>query len=98
MSGDKRTSRREHLSSREQTVPRTCKTCRWWVDKPQPLVDHERPGDQFRECGNINKIGEAYRSEAGEREVLDAMRYSYHEGGTFWTGPDFGCVHHEEKE
>jgi hypothetical protein len=21
--------------------------------------------------------------------------YEYSEGGVFWTGPDFGCVHHQ---
>jgi len=27
----------------------------------------------------------------------DSLCYSYQEGGAFYTGPDFGCVHHLEK-
>lgn len=27
----------------------------------------------------------------------DALVYSYHEGGGFWVGPNFGCVHWASK-
>ena len=26
----------------------------------------------------------------------DALVYEYYEGGDFWTGEDFGCIHHKE--
>ena len=29
-------------------------------------------------------------------EAPDALRYEYDEGGCIQTGPDFGCVHHED--
>lgn len=32
-----------------------------------------------------------------EAEV-DALVYSYNEGGGFWVGPNFGCVHWAGKE
>lgn len=31
-----------------------------------------------------------------EEESRDMLLHTYHEGGYFWVGPDFGCVHHEK--
>lgn len=28
----------------------------------------------------------------------DTFVYSYDEDGSFWTGPQFGCVHHKPRE
>lgn len=30
-------------------------------------------------------------------ETKDALIYEYSEGGRFWVGPNFGCVHWEGK-
>jgi hypothetical protein len=32
----------------------------------------------------------------GQGHGADMLVYPYSEGGSFWTGPDFGCVHHEQ--
>lgn len=60
-----------------------CKTCTWRVD-----------GEEGFECKNREKIGERLHTH----EADDALTYSYDEGGYFRPGPEFGCVHHEEKE
>lgn len=37
------------------------------------------------------KLQESYGPPSKEDD--DALVYSYQEGGTFWVGPNFGCVH-----
>ena len=47
------------------------------------------------------KICEGGGYVGGERERpenQDQMIYDYDEGGSFWVGPNFGCVHFKEKE
>lgn len=44
-------------------------------------------------CSNEDKIFERYAGYVGE----DCLIYSYSEGGGFWVGPEFGCVHHDPK-
>ena len=68
---------------------KTCDTCSHWTD--------EAPYDQperftVRVCGN-EKL-----SEDGGFHEPDGLYYSYSEGGCFYTGPKFGCVHHMEKK
>ena len=57
----------------------TCKTCKHWGGPP-PMEDKQA------KCLNP-KVG---AHGEGEDEASDAEGY----GGIF-TGPDFGCVHHE---
>lgn len=64
-----------------------CKTCKHW--RHWSDVASEQPG---RYCLNADKIMESYSREG---RPVDALVYDYSEGGGFWTGPDFGCVHHE---
>jgi len=66
----------------------TCKTCAHWTE--------EAPYDQperfvIRVCGSPTLDAGIYDHDR------DSLRYSYQEGGAFYTGPDFGCVHHLEK-
>lgn len=65
---------------------KTCRTCIHWVE-----AEHARAGDH--ECDNREKIHE--EEELGS---TDHLAYSYYEGGSFFPGPDFGCVHHKERE
>lgn len=69
-----------------------CGECRHWV----PVDPERRPrnADYGRGgyCHNEDKITECY-----ERWPQDALVYSYDEGGRFWTGPNFGCIHWEAK-
>jgi hypothetical protein len=58
-----------------------CETCAWWK------------GDLYkdgRECTNTKIREDRY----GDSYDPDALVYSYYESGSFWTGPQFGCVHH----
>lgn len=66
----------------------TCKTCVHWTEKA-PYAQPERFA--LRACG-CRKLQESF--DGHER---DSLCYSYTEDGTFYTGPDFGCVHHLEK-
>ena len=66
-----------------------CKTCKHWA--PCTSAVH---WENDKKAGGIcmsDKITEDY----GQGHGADMMVYSYIEGGEFWTGPDFGCVHHQ---
>ncbi len=45
-------------------------------------------------CKNNEKILEG---DHWEENKEDQLVYSYQEGGSFWVGPKFGCVHHESR-
>lgn len=44
-------------------------------------------------CQNI-KLSENFYQKSDE--IDDMLIYSYQEGGGFWVGPQFGCVHYAE--
>ena len=62
-----------------------CETCIHWADRELPY------NKVVRECGNERLSDDYHDAEP------DGLYYSYQEGGTFFTGPKFGCVHHKEK-
>lgn len=68
----------------------TCKTCAHWGE-----ID-------AYDWNELRKIGgycnsEKLRETSEDAYDSDALVYSYDEGGRFWTGPDFGCIHHKSK-
>jgi hypothetical protein len=48
-----------------------------------------------RRAGGICR-SEKLTENWGQEHGADMLLYEYDEGGGFWTGPDFGCVHHEQ--
>lgn len=76
-------------------MPNLCKTCVHW-NKPLEVY----PMGIFRAselaggyCKSDKIVERAYQAAYD----LDSLTYPYDEGADFWTGPDFGCVHHKEK-
>lgn len=69
---------------------KTCKTCMFWSG--EALFGNP---DRFtqRECTH-DKLREYYFADAADDDLV----YPYQEGGSFYTGPNFGCVHHVKKE
>jgi hypothetical protein len=89
-----------------------CSTCKWWGGNPHILdyknglcVDECQPTDSVeiphKTCGSP-KIVDTSDGKWDQIKALplDAAWYSDREdyGARFRTGPDFGCVHWEEKE
>ena len=73
-----------------------CKTCKHWERPFRQEGRHYNKGyldGGF--CENEGKWFEGYNPS--DEYPQDVMIYSYAEGGSFWTGPNFGCVHHEPK-
>lgn len=69
------------------TIMQTCKTCIFWTK--------DITKSNWRISGGIctsKKLTE------DSDYAADSLVYSYDEGGSFWTGPEFGCVHHKERE
>jgi hypothetical protein len=62
-----------------------CKTCFFWSPA-------DSRGGGY--CDN-EKIHE---TDGQHHEGEDHLIYSYNEGGSFWAGPEFGCVHHSPAE
>lgn len=62
-----------------------CKTCRWWTE-------WQRWGKPARICDHP-KLGEDADTMGGD----DYLSYPYLEGGVFYPGENFGCVHHETR-
>ena len=67
----------------------TCKTCKHWDKETHARSPVEKTGGT---CSS-GRIMEC--SDLGAHEP-DTITYSYDEGGWFWAGPEFGCVHHKE--
>jgi len=75
----------------ENDIMNYCETCKHWKfpHREYALDDAIIGGECTHE-----KLCEDWGSNSYK---VDALVYSYSEGGDFWTGPKFGCVHHEEK-
>ena len=67
-----------------------CETCVFYT-KETRMTRLEKPGGW---CESP-KIAEDWGQ--GHEEINDMLIYSYAEGGSFWVGPKFGCVHHKTK-
>lgn len=65
------------------TEKKYCETCAMWDNK------HDKPMGQCRS----SQVAE----DEGQVDTTAMLLYEYSEGGTFSTGPKFGCVHHTEK-
>lgn len=75
----------------------TCKTCAHWAD-----LEITSPIQTIRNYvwneGNHRCSCPHLKEETGSGTRTDELVYSYEECGWFETGPDFGCVHHLERE
>lgn len=74
----------------------TCKECKWWDAIGE---DDEREYPLHRRCQNpkfVERCPNPYVSD--EPDPGDSMIYCYEEGGAFYPGPDFGCIHFEAKQ
>lgn len=76
-------------SLRADDAMNTCDTCKWW--KPTP---HRSATVKFGHRCESDKLYEDGDNDQPE----DALMYPYFEGGSFYPGPKFGCVHWAEKE
>jgi hypothetical protein len=70
----------------------TCKTCKHWM----PYSDKYPKGhaSEAKKAGGLCQ-SEKLVEDLGDDYGADMLIYEYLEGGGFWTGPDFGCVHHQ---
>ena len=77
-----------------------CRTCKWWgrvpvLDKLQVLTAEQRAKSGQAACGS-RMVGNAPDPGDGDLEwdgAIDAEAY-----GGIYTGPRFGCIHHESIE
>jgi len=69
-----------------------CKTCKF--RNANDVCTNTKLAD------NVQWPGGYYDNEEEEREnreqIKDMLLYSYDEGGSFFVGEDFGCVHWEK--
>lgn len=67
----------------------TCKTCKFWETERTPARSGMPKGAGQCCCEKIR--------DTNDDMVADELVYQYYESGRFWSGPDFGCVHHQKK-
>lgn len=74
----------------------SCKTCIHWTPVPVKYPNMANRKDKYLQGGicESENLMEAWGDSSYDKISLI---YPYAEGGEFWTGPDFGCVHHKEK-
>lgn len=65
-----------------------CKTCRFWKHRP---IAYPRLPTSPEQKGGICENEHLVESSPF---LPDNLVYPYDEGAAFWTGPEFGCVHH----
>lgn len=75
---------RAYIGTLERAQPR-CASCLHWSPVQHPADPEMLVGGW---CTS-DKLG-----ESDSEHSPDALRYGFSEGGGFWTGPEFGCVHH----
>jgi hypothetical protein len=71
---------------------KTCKTCKHWND-----TSYSRPEYDQKECTNEEFLHE-WGGPTTKEIANQSLVYSYNEGGGFYTGPNFGCIHHTERD
>ena len=74
-----------------ESEPLRCRTCMHWL-KYTSKYPAGGPREEKKAGGwcQSEKLTEGH----WQSMAADMLAYSYMEGGEFWTGPDFGCVHH----
>ena len=84
------------MTTHHHTIMDRCKTCKHWApcaSDPRFTYD-ENDKKAGGICGSDKIAEESCYNWQGHG--ADMLVYSYDEGGEFWTGPDFGCVHHQQ--
>lgn len=77
-----------------------CKTCRFWTEGRRRRHGPWDKGSPLGFGGCIserNQVTVHISDDDWERYESDMMITEYDEEWGFWTGADFGCIHHEEK-
>lgn len=68
----------------------TCKTCKHWEFPP----DHVGKDGVGGACTSGKFIDGSYPSKITPQDGIVFRDYEGY-GAVLWTGPDFGCIHHE---
>lgn len=72
---------------------RLCATCRFWMRYGYDTYAPDTLASAQQKAGGICTSHKLLESYADGAYAEDTMTYPYNEGGMFWTGPQFGCVH-----
>ena len=79
-----------------------CKTCKWHKKIEREVPATAPPWMYNQILGGYCECPKFYEdtfSPAGEEPYMpDHLVYSYNESGSFWTGSNFGCVHHVQQD
>ena len=67
-----------------------CETCVFYT-KETRMIRLKRTGGWCESPKIVEGWCKSYE------EMNDMLIYHYDEGGSFWVGPKFGCVHHKTK-
>jgi hypothetical protein len=79
---------------------KTCKTCKWWAKRSNPITYENGVIRSNCECPFISSDFGIGNDELREYESSPAsvIIEDWEHSGWLITGEDFGCILHEEKE
>lgn len=72
-----------------------CKTCKHWTPYATKYLTGSANADE--RAGGYCESGKIVEDQ-WTGHAADMLIYPYREDGDFWTGPEFGCVHHTPEE
>ena len=76
-----------------------CKTCIFWKPFSDAYPSEAKEFSSHKQrAGGICQSKKWVEKDYGDVYEADMMVYPYAEGGHFWTGAEFGCVHHEKRK
>ena len=71
----------------------TCKDYKWW--KPGVWDDHPASGGKMKQCTHRKLFPKGDKVFSGSDTLIDLGSDAGYQD--LYTGPDFGCIHHEPK-
>lgn len=80
---------------RKVSTMQTCKTCIFWSKDITSRYTWKVPGGI---CINEKLTESNYENDSLVYTCEESTATEDYHCGSFWTGPEFGCVHHKEKE
>lgn len=81
----------------ERERPKFCKTCKSWTPFNEKYPGHGYMKEDPVCDGGICESDKLTEPTEQNAHMANTLTYAYDEGGSFWTGPEFGCVHWEER-
>jgi hypothetical protein len=79
----------------------TCKTCKHWFKAKELNINCSEQPKQMEAggiCRSIKLMDDGMARHESSYYLPDMLIFPFEGGSDLWTGPDFGCIHHDNKQ